>query len=266
MKLALLKLSGKSLSEFLTNSKWILLVEELQKKYDGLVIVHGAGKDISDWSEKLGYKSEFIDGQRITTPEIMNVVSAVQSGMTNGKIVSHLLSKGFDSIGLTGADRNLFLAVSENKELGLVGIPQINKSSGWISDLLKEKVIPVFSSVCRNENGQLMNVNADIFANALAVELKVSAVFFNSDIDGVIINKEVKHKMTESIIKESILNGQVYGGMIPKLNSAVELVKSGIGQVWIGSSNPDDLLDLLTGKQQKGTLIIPEINPEGVVA
>lgn len=266
MKLALLKLSGKSLNEFLTNPKWFLLIVELQKKYDGLVIVHGAGKDISDWSEKLGFKSEFIDGQRITTPEIMNVVSAVQSGMTNGKIVSHLLSKGFDAIGLTGSDRNLFLAVPENIKLGLVGIPKINQSSTWILELINQKVIPVFSSVCRNEEGHLMNVNADIFSNSLAIELKADSVFFNSDIDGVIINKEVKHQMTESNINESIQSGQVYGGMIPKLNSAVELVKKGIGQVWIGSSNPDDLLDLLTEKQHKGTLIIPEINPEGVIA
>ena len=178
----------------------------------------------------------------------------------------HLLSKGFDAIGLTGSDRNLFLAVPENIKLGLVGIPKINQSSTWILELINQKVIPVFSSVCRNEEGHLMNVNADIFSNSLAIELKADSVFFNSDIDGVIINKEVKHQMTESNINESIQSGQVYGGMIPKLNSAVELVKKGIGQVWIGSSNPDDLLDLLTEKQHKGTLIIPEINPEGVIA
>ena len=258
MKTALLKLSGKALPEVLSNKIWMDVIFELKKKYDGVIIVHGAGKDITEWSDKLGYETQFIDGQRVTTKNIMKVVAAVQSGMINGQLVAHLLGQGIESIGLTGSDRNLFVTKTENEWLGSVGIPVLKGNTAWVENLLDEKVIPVFSSVCRNDAGELINVNADIFTETLAKVLKVESVYFVSDIKGVKINGTICSSLTKSKIEHHIEDGQITDGMIPKLRSSAQLLDHGVGKVWIGSSDPLDLLDILIGTKENGTWIVPE--------
>ena len=236
MKIALLKLSGKTLTDFVSSVKWIEIIKKLYSEFDAIIIVHGAGKDISDWSTKLGLKNEFLNGQRITTAEQMNVVAAVQAGVANTKIVAKLVASKIEATGQSGIDRGTFIAKYLNKDLGFVGKPFLSGSTEWIINLLKEKVIPVFSSVCMDSNGNLMNVNADIFAEVMALSLKVDTVFFASDISGVIINDEIKNSLTEDEIIKGIAEGEITDGMIPKLNSCIELLKQGINKIWIGST------------------------------
>ena len=235
MKLAIIKISGKSINEFLTTDKWISILNEISKKYNGIVLVHGAGKNISEWSEKLGLATKFIDGQRVTSKEQMDVVAAIQTGVLNSQINAKLNANGFESIGLSGIDRNTFTAEYFNKDLGFVGKPNLSGSVSWIKDLLKSKVIPVFSSVCKDAAGNLMNVNADIFTETLAVALNADSVFFVSDVDGVKIKGNLKKTLIEEEIINGIVSGDITEGMIPKLNSCIELLKKGIDKVWIGS-------------------------------
>lgn len=258
MKTAILKLSGKALPEVLSNKTWMDVIFELKKKYDGIIIVHGAGKDITEWSEKLGFEAQFIDGQRVTTKNVMNVVAAVQSGMINGQLVAHLLGKGIESVGLTGADRNLFVTKTENELLGQVGVPVLYGKTEWINHLLGENVIPVFSSVCRNINGELINVNADIFTETLAEVMKAESVYFISDIKGVRIDGAICSCLTKTKIENHIDDGQITDGMIPKLRSSAQLLDHGVGKIWIGSPDPSDLLGILTGENENGTWIVPE--------
>ncbi len=235
MKLAIIKISGKSINEFLNTDNWISILNHFSKKYNGIAIVHGAGKNISEWSEKLGLENHFISGQRVTSAKQMEVVAAIQSGILNSQINAKLNANGLESIGLSGIDRNIFTAEYFNKELGFVGKPILSGSVSWINDLLSTKVIPVFSSVCKDAEGNLMNVNADIFTEALAVALNVDSVFFISDVDGVKINGKIMETLTEEEIINGIINGEITDGMIPKLNSCIELLKKGINKVWIGS-------------------------------
>jgi acetylglutamate kinase len=256
MKTAIVKISGKSISELVNTDKWINNLKKFSNEYDGLVLVHGAGKNISEWSEKLGLETKFIDGQRVTSKEQMEIVAAIQAGILNSQINAKLNSNGFESIGLSGIDRNTFTAEYFNKELGFVGKPNLTGSISWIKDLLNSNVIPVFSSVCKDASGNLMNVNADIFAETLAVALNADSVFFVSDVEGVKINGNVKETLTEEEIINGIVNGDITEGMIPKLNSCIELLKKGIDKVWIGSQITDTSINKKESGNGNGTWIV----------
>ncbi|MFH0735340.1 MAG: acetylglutamate kinase [bacterium] len=236
MNIAVLKLSGKALNEIFTNDKWIDTIVNLKNSYDGLIIVHGAGQNISEWSAALGLEARFIDGQRVTTEQIMDVVAAVQSGVLNSKIVSRLLTNGIDSVGVSGIDRGTFIAENLNLDLGHVGIPVVSGSVDWIIDLMNNNVIPVFSSVCRSKTGSLMNVNADLFTEVLAAAVSAETVFFVSDVNGVKLSGIYQLYVNEYQINEGINSKEITDGMIPKLTSCVKLLNKGIKKVWIGKN------------------------------
>lgn len=234
MKTALVKLSGKTISEFLSTNKWIEIFKNLKSEFDGIILVHGAGKSISEWSEKLGLETKFINGQRVTTKEQMEVVAAVQAGVLNSQLTAKLISSGLEAVGLSGIDRGTFTANYFEEELGFVGKPELVGSITWVKDLIDSNVIPVFSSVCADSNGNLMNVNADVFAESLAAALQIDTVFFVSDVAGVILGGSVKEYLTESDIITGIVEGEIKDGMIPKLQSCIDLLKKGINKIWIG--------------------------------
>jgi acetylglutamate kinase len=235
MKTAVIKFSGKALDDFFTNKRWIELIFNLKKTYEGIVLIHGAGNKISEWSYALGIEPQFIEGQRVTDRYTMEVVAAVQSGLLNAKIVSHLQVNNFSAVGLSGIDRGLFTAEYVNEKLGFVGSPKATGNPDWIYSLLKENVIPVFSSLCKDENGNLMNVNADVFTHALAKVISADTVFFLSDVNGVKLNGTTQGFIVDSEIEDSIQNGHITDGMIPKLKSCKKLIEDGINKVWIGS-------------------------------
>jgi acetylglutamate kinase len=228
MKIAVIKISGKTINDFISNGIWIKKLKKFKQLYKGIVIVHGAGKDITSWAERLGLESKFINGQRVTTSELMDVAAAVQAGLINSKLVAKLNSDGIVSAGFSGIDRGSFVAEYVNgKELGFVGTPFLSGSIQWINDLFEQDVIPVFSSVCRDSAGNLMNVNADVFAGALAKAVDANTVFFFSDVEGVKLNGNIKSFITEEEIENGILSGEINNGMIPKLKSCTALIKEG---------------------------------------
>jgi len=235
MKIALVKISGKTISEFLSTDKWIEIFKKLKLEFNGIVLVHGAGKSITEWSEKLGLETEFVNGQRVTTKEQMEVVAAVQAGVLNSQLTAKLNSSGFKAAGHSGIDHGSFVANYFNENLGYVGKPELVGSIDWINDLLAGQVIPVFSSVCADTGGNLMNVNADVFAESLAAAIKADTIFFVSDVEGVKINNSVRTTLTEEEITTGIVNGDITDGMIPKLQSCIQLLKKGINKIWIGA-------------------------------
>ena len=256
MKIAVVKLSGKAIEDFISNPDCLKVIKKLHARYDGLIIVHGAGNQISEWTTALGGKNNFIDGQRVTDEFSMNVVAAVQAGMINSRITGFLCSRDLNAIGLTGIDNNIFVADYTDDKLGFVGIPKINKNISWLRDLMSTSTIPVFSSICRDESGNLMNVNADIFTNILAASLNAETVFFVSDVKGVLLNGKIKKEICQDEITEGINNKQITGGMIPKLQSCASLINAGVKRVWIGNN----LSGLLSGRSNgiaNGTWIVP---------
>ncbi|MGE5458414.1 MAG: acetylglutamate kinase [Methanococcaceae archaeon] len=256
MKTAVLKISGKALNEILTNDKWITSIKILQKFYGGLVIVHGAGRNITEWSAALGLDAKFVNGQRVTSAGVMEVVAAVQAGVLNAKIVSRLITADINAHGLTGIDRGSFVAENLNPELGYVGVPKQVTSAKWINDMMKKKIVPVFSSVCRDAGGNLMNVNADIFTETIATAVNADSVYFVSDVQGVKLGGNIQTQINEEKIIRGINDGEITEGMIPKLTSCLELLNKGINKIWIGSQNPEGLFNDNKNKTQSGTWVI----------
>jgi acetylglutamate kinase len=236
MKIAVIKLSGKAIEDFISNPIWLDVLKNLQSEYEGLIVVHGAGSQISEWTSALGGTNNFIDGQRVTDEFSMNIVAAVQSGIINGKLVGYLCSRKINAVGLTGIDNNLFVAEYSDDKLGFVGVPKLNKNISWLKELMLTKTIPVFSSICRDEIGNLMNVNADIFTNILSVSLNAETVYFVSDVKGVYLNGEIRNEICLDEIEAGILGNEITGGMIPKLQSCTALLNSGVSKVWIGNN------------------------------
>lgn len=256
MKIAILKISGKALTSILEESKWIGSIKNVQNFFDGVVIIHGAGNDITQWAEMLGHESKFINGMRVTTKEMMDIVAAVQGGITNAKLVGKLNSLGLNAVGLTGIDGNSYIAEYADKNLGFVGFPKQKQSVDWINELLNKKVMPVFSSICRDENGNLMNVNADLFTEVLATSLNADSVFFLSDVSGVKLNGSFQPCLNPHQIIKGITDGEITDGMIPKLQSCLELLNKGIKKIWIGSFNSENLFNDISFEKSNGTWII----------
>ncbi len=259
MKTVIIKLSGKTLESFCTDSEWINILTELRKDHNSIIIVHGGGNKITSWSSALNIESEFINGQRVTDEKTMEVVAAVQSGLLNTKIVAFLHSNGFDAIGLTGIDKGMFVAEYLDKNLGFVGNPKFTGKADWLISLLKENIVPVFSSVCRDKAGNLMNVNADLFTKELALALNVDTVFFLSDVEGVILNGEKKNYLTYNEIINGISQKEIYGGMIPKLQSCLDLIENGVNKVWIGNDLSNfNSINLHEKNDSKGSWIVSQ--------
>ena len=236
MNNCLIKISSKAISSFVDQQILRTQLQNLYEKYDGFLIVHGAGKEITEWSNKFGIESKFIDGQRVTTKEQMRIVAAVQAGLINSELCAKINATGFSASGYSGIDRDTFIVDQLFPKLGFVGKPTLNGSIGWINNLLKENIIPVFSSVCRDKEGNLVNVNADIFAEQLAMHLKVNTVIFLSDVNGVKINGNIEKEITSKNIIDGIKSGDITDGMIPKLMSCSSLLENGIEKIWIGST------------------------------
>lgn len=252
MKTVLLKISGKAIDNFLTNDYHQKLLNELYNIYESIVIVHGGGKLISEWASALGIESNFIDGQRVTTPHLMEVVAAVQSGLINSKISAALYSSGYNSVGLSGISNRTFIAKEFDSRLGLVGIPNAVSSVNWIYELLHKKILPVFSSVCHDGNGNLINVNADLFAAELGSAIKTDSILFFSDVEGIFFKGKIKRILTDLEIIDGINSNEINNGMIPKLKSCLSLLDKGVKKIWIGSG----ARNVLPNFNDEGTWII----------
>jgi acetylglutamate kinase len=226
------------------------------------VVVHGGGAEISAVSQKMGIEPKFIDGFRFTDNETMQIVQMALIGKTNREIVAKLNQQGARSIGLSGHDGYLIKAkkrkhceVKSGKELdlGFVGeVTAINKQ--LIETLTESGYVPVIAPVGVDENGQAYNVNADIAAGEIAAALKAEKLVFLTDVEGIRKNKtdakSVVSHITVAEAKEWIANGQLEGGMIPKLESCFIALQGGTQRVHIidGRVPHSMLLEIFTNK------------------
>ncbi|MEE9431354.1 MAG: acetylglutamate kinase [Melioribacteraceae bacterium] len=252
MNLAIVKISGKSLETFISSTIGASLINELKEKYSSVILIHGGGNLITEWSKKLGIESSFFEGQRITDSKGMEVTAAVQDGLINSKLTSYLQSNSIQSIGLNGIDMGLFKAEYLNDKLGFVGNPLPNQSYQWLETLLGNGIVPVFSSVCADGKGNLMNVNADLFAGAIAKLLKAETILFVSDLDGVMLNGEFQSSLSVDDVHEGLSTGEINGGMIPKMNTCLNLLSNGIKNIWIGNN----FNEITNSESNLGTWII----------
>ena len=201
-----------------------------------VVLVHGGGPEISEMLNKIGKKSEFVNGLRVTDAETADVVQMVLAGKVNKSLVNLLQNTGGKAIGLSGMDGHLIKATQKNPELGFVGeITDINVDI--ILDVLEKGYIPVVSTVGCDSEGNIYNINADTAAAGIAGKLKAESFISMTDISGILRDKDDPSSLISEIqVSEAptlVKDGIISGGMIPKVECCIEAIRQGVNKVFI---------------------------------
>ena len=220
------------------------------------VVVHGGGPMINEMLSKLGIKSEFVAGKRVTDKPTVEVVEAVLSGLVNNRIVQAINDQGGKAVGISGKDAKLISCKQTDPDLGLVGTPDAI-STDVLTTLFEAEMIPVIAPLGSGPNGETMNINGDTAAGAIAAALGADRLLLLTDVDGVKdANGEVIANLTTSEVQKLISDGVIAGGMIPKTETATTALDGGVRAVVIvdGRAPNACLLELYT-EDGAGTLI-----------
>ena len=227
------------------------------------VIVHGGGKDINTWLNKVNIESEFKNGLRVTTKDTLEIAEMVLSGKLNKGLVQHMEKIGTHAVGLSGKDGNMLTVekcLSKGEDIGFVG-KIIDVDTELIETLLLNGYTPIISTIGLDEKYHAYNINADDVATAVARALKASKLVFLTDIEGVLENPNDPTTLISKIDTESAKDlfaaGVIQGGMIPKLKNCLDAVQDDVKKVHIldGRMEHSLLVEIFTtngiGKKKK---------------
>lgn len=220
------------------------------------VIVHGGGPMINEMLDKLGIKSDFVGGKRVTDSATVKVVEMVLSGLVNKRIVQAINRQGGRAVGLSGKDANLMICDQADPKLGFVGSPA-EMDTGVLKQLFGAGMIPVVAPLGAGRNGETFNVNGDTAAGAIAAALKADRLLLLTDVAGVKDSTgEVVTELTPDQIRVLTEEGVIAGGMIPKTETALAAIAGGVRAVVIldGRAPNACLLELYT-EHGAGSLI-----------
>jgi acetylglutamate kinase len=218
-------------------------LHELSQVY-AVALVHGGGKTIANWQARLGLEPRFVEGLRVTDDASLDVAEMVLSGLVNKRLVARLVSAGVPAVGLSGVDGGLFLVNQMQHPLGDLGWVGdiVETQSGVVASLLEMGVIPIISPISIGFDGHTYNVNADHAAMALACAINAEELVFVSNVPGVLVGrnndptceeKECAAMLTPSEAEPLIESGEINGGMVPKVRSALAALDSGVARVRI---------------------------------
>ncbi|WP_345991580.1 acetylglutamate kinase [Sulfurimonas sp. HSL-1716] len=217
------------------------------------IIVHGGGKTITDMLDALKIETKFIEGQRVTTKEVMRIVEMILSGEINKEIVSLLNSHSAKAIGISGKDAHFITAEPRDfAKWGLTGrIKSVN--ADVITNLLDEKFVPVIAPIAAGEEmgHPGYNINADLAASYIAKSVGAKKIIFLTDTAGVLNNdKELLPSLTRDEVEALKADGTIHGGMVPKVDACLEAVEGGVEKAHIidGRVEHSLLLELFTSE------------------
>jgi acetylglutamate kinase len=232
-------------------------------KYVGIspVVVHGGGGEISSFMKQLGLEVEFIGGLRKTNAQTMEAVKMVLVGKINKQLVNMINSHGNLAVGLSGDDGHLILARKKETAVDLGFVGEVEKINTKIAnDLIDNGFIPVIASVGSDNQGQSYNINADTVAAAIATSLKANKLIFLTNVKGIYSNYRHKSSLLSKLnlkkCQQLLTNGQIEGGMIPKVEASIVAVKAGVEKAHIldGTTAHALLLEIFTN-EGVGTMI-----------
>ncbi len=225
-----------------------------------VVLVHGGGPEITDMLTRVGKKSEFVNGLRVTDKETVDIVQMVLAGKINKNLVNIIQNKGGKAIGLCGIDGHMIKARMLDEKLGYVGeITDVNVQP--ILDVIEKGYIPVVSTVGCDSEGNTYNINADTAAARIAGELQAESLISMTDIEGILRDKNdpstLIHKIYVSDAPRLMKEGIISGGMIPKVNCCIESIRRGVKKVFIidGRVPHSILIETLTDEGM-GTMFV----------
>lgn len=225
-----------------------------------VVLVHGGGPEITDMLAKVGKKTEFVNGLRVTDKESVEIVQMVLAGKINKNLVNLISVKGGKAIGLSGIDGQMIKAQPKDPALGFVGdITEVDPQI--IIDTLDKGYIPVISTVACDEQGNTYNINADTAAAKIAGALGAESLISMTDITGILRDKDDPSTLISTIYvsdtAELVSEGVISGGMIPKVECCTEAIRRGVKKVFIIDGRvPHSLLIETLTDEGMGTMLI----------
>jgi acetylglutamate kinase len=275
-KTFVVKFSGKVTEDHET---LISLAEEVALLHQvgiRVCVVHGGGKQLSQLAEKMGIEQTIIEGRRVTDDQTLEMAKMIFAGKINTDILAALRHRGVEAVGLSGVDGNIVHAErrppkeilnretgeSEQIDFGHVGdILEINATLLMV--LLDHGYLPVVSSLGADAQGKVFNINADTIASEIAIQLKAEKLVLLTDVDGIYLRADEPQtklsRLTAGEAEALIAKGSASGGMIPKLQSIIELLRRGVRSAHIINGNLRNALltEVFTDKGT-GTMIVSE--------
>jgi len=259
-KLYVIKIGGNIIDD---EAKLASFLKEFASIEEKKILVHGGGKLATRLAEKLGIEQQLVDGRRITDAETLKIVTMVYAGFINKNIVAGLQANNCNAMGLCGADGDAILAHKRQHpvlDYGFVGdVDAINTE--LISGLLAKNIAVVFAPITHDQQGQLLNTNADTIAQEIArgmSELYDVQLIYSFEKSGVLLDANddttVIPEIKPSYYQQLKSKNKIFAGMIPKLDNAFAALKSGVDKVIIGKA--ENLKELINGSS--GTTIINE--------
>ncbi|NEU29699.1 acetylglutamate kinase [bacterium LRH843] len=249
--IVVIKCGGSTMSEL--SDSFYQSVVAMKESGKHPIIVHGGGPAINELLKKLDVKSEFIEGLRKTTSEVLETAKMVLCGNVNKEVVTRLQQAGGQAVGLSGCDgRLLQVRAIDEKKFGFVGEPT-NVNSTFLLSLLDMNMIPVIAPIGISSEGVHYNVNADSAAGAIAKEIGAKQLVFVTDVDGILKDGQCLEKVTEKEIEDYIADGTIYGGMLPKVRAALSSLTETLHSVTIINGKSTSVSENGT---MKGTTIL----------
>jgi acetylglutamate kinase len=268
-KIVVVKYGGHAMGQEAAAKSFARDIVLLEQTAINPVVVHGGGPQIGDMLERLGIKSQFAAGLRVTDAATIEIVEMVLAGSINKQIVGFINEAGGKAIGLCGKDGNMVRARKASRmvvdpgsqiekivDLGFVGEPE-TVDTMVLDQILGRDLIPVLAPVATAAGGGTYNVNADTFAGAIAGALKAKRLLLLTDVPGVLDkSKNLIKQLSMDDARALIADGTIAGGMIPKVETCIHALESGVEGVVIldGKTEHAVLLELLTD-HGAGTLI-----------
>jgi acetylglutamate kinase len=269
-EIVVVKYGGHAMGDEATARNFARDIVLLEQTAINPVVVHGGGPQIGEMLNRLGIKSEFAAGLRVTDAATIEIVEMVLAGAINKQIVGFINEAGGKAVGLCGKDGNMVRArklsrtiidpgsrIEQIVDLGFVGEPE-RVDTSVLDQLLGRELIPVLAPVCAGTKGGTYNVNADTFAGAIAGALRAKRLLLLTDVPGVLDkSKSLISQMTVQDARRLIADGTISGGMIPKVETCIYALDQGVeGVVILDGQVPHAvLLELLTD-HGAGTLLL----------
>ena len=273
-KTFVVKFSGKVTEE---HENLLSLTEELALLYQvgiRICVIHGGGKQLNELAERLGVVQTVIDGRRVTDDDTLELAKMIFAGKINTEILAALRNRGVEAVGLSGVDGNIVHAERrppkeilnretgerEKIDFGHVGdVLEINDR--LLQVLLDQNYLPVVSSLGADDEGRIFNINADTIAAEIAIRLQAEKLVLLSDVDGIYLNpKDPSTKLSRLTVEEVeklINDGVATGGMIPKLQSIIALLKRGVkSAIIISGTERNALLSEVFTDEGTGTMLV----------
>ncbi len=226
MSITVIKVGGHEIADEAFLAQFAQTLAE--KRDEKFIIVHGGGAEISDLQRQLDIEPQYQNGIRITDAKSLQVVTMVLAGLVNKRLVSYLLTAGVDAVGLTGVDREMVKA----KQMGDMGFTGevLGASGGWLIELVEQGIVPVVAPLCYADDqpNAIYNVNADHVAGAIGAAVRAEKVVFITNVEGVMADGEVLPCLTAEQAQSLIDDGTIFGGMIPKVTTALQVLTRGV--------------------------------------